>query len=99
MFLTTNDTVKGVLDAPVFLKHLCFFVSSPSFCQSRRLFPFFLLPAQGLCHGDVELDAWSVRHCASEGLELLCAQSFSHTFGLYGETLQWQSMGVRWLSG
>ncbi|XP_062307445.1 putative aspartate aminotransferase, cytoplasmic 2 isoform X2 [Osmerus eperlanus] len=52
---------------------------------SRRLFPFFLLPAQGLCHGDMELDAWSVRHCASEGLELLCAQSFSHTFGLYEE--------------
>nr|XP_014015584.1 unnamed protein product [Salmo salar] len=50
-----------------------------------RFFPFFLLPAQGLCHGDFEQDAWPVRLCASLGMELLCAQSFSHSFGLYGE--------------
>ncbi|XP_041760184.1 putative aspartate aminotransferase, cytoplasmic 2 isoform X2 [Coregonus clupeaformis] len=50
-----------------------------------RFFPFFLLPAQGLCHGDLEQDAWPVRLCASLGMELLCAQSFSHSFGLYGE--------------
>ncbi|XP_071387411.1 putative aspartate aminotransferase, cytoplasmic 2 [Centroberyx affinis] len=51
----------------------------------RRLFPFFLLPAQGLCCGDLERDAWPVQHCASLGMELFCAQSFSHCFGLYGE--------------
>ncbi|KAL6456799.1 hypothetical protein MHYP_G00353430 [Metynnis hypsauchen] len=51
----------------------------------RRLLPFFLLPAQGLCSGDVELDSWALRYCVSLGLELLCAQSFSHSFGLYGE--------------
>ncbi|KAM6953966.1 putative aspartate aminotransferase, cytoplasmic 2 [Aplochiton taeniatus] len=51
----------------------------------RRLFPFFLMPAQGLCHGDFERDAWPVRHFAALGMELLCAQSFSHSFGLYGE--------------
>ncbi|KAI4883141.1 hypothetical protein NFI96_007547 [Prochilodus magdalenae] len=51
----------------------------------RQLLPFFLLPAQGLCSGDVELDSWALRYCVSLGLELLCAQSFSHSFGLYGE--------------
>ncbi|XP_036382070.1 putative aspartate aminotransferase, cytoplasmic 2 [Megalops cyprinoides] len=51
----------------------------------RRLFPFFLLPAQGLCLGDPEQDAWPLHHCTSMGLELLCAQSFSRNFGLYGE--------------
>uniref|UniRef100_UPI003AADEDE0 putative aspartate aminotransferase, cytoplasmic 2 n=1 Tax=Centroberyx gerrardi TaxID=166262 RepID=UPI003AADEDE0 len=51
----------------------------------RRLFPFFLLPAQGLCCGDLERDAWPVQHCVSLGMELFCAQSFSHCFGLYGE--------------
>lgn len=55
------------------------------FQQRRRLFPFLLLPAQGLCYGDLERDAWPVQYCASQGMELLCAQSFSHCFGLYGE--------------
>ncbi|KAG9354782.1 hypothetical protein JZ751_001495 [Albula glossodonta] len=51
----------------------------------RRLFPFFLMPAQGLCLGDPEQDSWALRHCILAGMELLCAQSFSHGFGLYGE--------------
>uniref|UniRef100_A0A668AXK4 aspartate transaminase n=1 Tax=Myripristis murdjan TaxID=586833 RepID=A0A668AXK4_9TELE len=51
----------------------------------RRLFPFILLPVQGLCCGDLQRDAWPVQHCASQGMELLCAQSFSHCFGLYGD--------------
>lgn len=57
------------------------------FQQSRRLFPFLLLPTQALCCGDMERDAWPVQHCASLGMELLCAQSFSHCFGLYGENV------------
>ncbi|XP_069555744.1 putative aspartate aminotransferase, cytoplasmic 2 [Brachyistius frenatus] len=52
--------------------------------KRRRLFPFFLLPAQAFCSGDLERDAWPVQYCTSQGLELLCAQSFSHCFGLYG---------------
>ncbi|KAJ8285876.1 hypothetical protein GJAV_G00031980 [Gymnothorax javanicus] len=51
----------------------------------RRLLPFFLMPSEGLCMGDPELDSWPVRHFASTGMELLCAQAFSHNFGLYGE--------------
>lgn len=57
------------------------------FQQRRRLFPFLLLPTQALCCGDMERDAWPVQHCASLGMELLCAQSFSHCFGLYGENV------------
>nr|XP_040051311.1 putative aspartate aminotransferase, cytoplasmic 2 [Gasterosteus aculeatus aculeatus] len=53
----------------------------------RRLFPFFLLPPQALCYGDLEQGVWPVRYCASQGMELLCAQSFSHCFGLYGEAV------------
>ncbi|KAM3611127.1 uncharacterized protein V6R79_013846 [Siganus canaliculatus] len=53
----------------------------------RRLVPFLLLPAQALCYGDLERDAWPVRYCASQGMELLCAQSFSHCFGLYGDAV------------
>lgn len=61
------------------------FAVSALFPQRRRLFPFLLLPAQALCYGDLERDAWPVQYCASLGMELLCAQSFSHCFGLYGE--------------
>uniref|UniRef100_A0A8C9RI75 aspartate transaminase n=1 Tax=Scleropages formosus TaxID=113540 RepID=A0A8C9RI75_SCLFO len=53
--------------------------------ERRKLFPFFLMLGQGLCLGDPEQDAWPLRHCVSLGLELFCAQSFSHSFGLYGE--------------
>ncbi|KAM4616833.1 putative aspartate aminotransferase, cytoplasmic 2 [Polymixia lowei] len=53
----------------------------------RRLFPFILLPAQGLCCGDQERDAWPVQYCVSLGMELLCAQAFSHCFGLYDEAV------------
>ncbi|KAL2092621.1 hypothetical protein ACEWY4_012419 [Coilia grayii] len=50
----------------------------------RRLFPFFLMSEQGLCKS-FERDAWPVRHCVSLGMEVMCAQSFCHTIGLYGE--------------
>lgn len=59
------------------------------FWQRRKLFPFLLLPTQALSYGDLERDAWSVQYCASQGMELLCAQSFSHCFGLYGEISFW----------
>ncbi|XP_056320443.1 putative aspartate aminotransferase, cytoplasmic 2 [Danio aesculapii] len=50
-----------------------------------QLFPFFLMTGQGLSSGSLEQDAWPLHHCVSLGLELLCAQSFSHNFGIYGE--------------
>lgn len=54
--------------------------------QKRQLLPFFLLPAQGLCSRDVDQDAWALRYCVSLGMELLCAQSFSCNFSLYGKS-------------
>lgn len=63
--------------------------------QRRRLFPFILLPVQGLCCGDLQRDAWPVQHCASQGMELLCAQSFSHCFGLYGEKVMFKRNTVQ----
>ncbi|XP_076127484.1 putative aspartate aminotransferase, cytoplasmic 2 [Alosa pseudoharengus] len=52
--------------------------------MQRRLFPFFLMSEQGFSKS-FEKDAWPVRHCVSLGLEVMCTQSFCHTFGLYGE--------------
>ncbi|XP_072005489.1 aspartate aminotransferase, cytoplasmic-like isoform X2 [Engystomops pustulosus] len=53
--------------------------------KRKNMLPFFHLKDQGLGSGDVDADAWPVRYFVSEDFELFCAQSFSTSFGLYGE--------------
>ncbi|XP_053124964.1 putative aspartate aminotransferase, cytoplasmic 2 isoform X2 [Hemicordylus capensis] len=53
--------------------------------EKKHLFPFFDVAAQGLASGNLDRDAWALRHFVARGFELLCAQSFSKTFGLYEE--------------
>ncbi|XP_066449599.1 aspartate aminotransferase, cytoplasmic-like isoform X2 [Eleutherodactylus coqui] len=55
--------------------------------KRKSMFPFFHLKDQGLASGDVDTDAWPVRYFVSEDFELFCAQSFSASFGLYGERI------------
>ena len=44
------------------------------------------LASQGFATGDLEDDAWALRHFVSRGtLEVAAAQSFSKNMGLYGE--------------
>ncbi|THW87418.1 putative dipeptidyl-aminopeptidase B, partial [Aureobasidium pullulans] len=55
-------------------------------CERKHLFPFFDSAYQGFASGDVDEDAWAVRHFVSRNtLELVVAQSFSKNFGLYGQ--------------
>ncbi|CAJ2506733.1 Uu.00g079190.m01.CDS01 [Anthostomella pinea] len=55
-------------------------------CEKKGLISFFDTAYQGFASGDVDEDAWAVRHFAERGtLELCIAQSFSKNFGLYGE--------------
>ncbi|XP_025059183.1 putative aspartate aminotransferase, cytoplasmic 2 [Alligator sinensis] len=53
--------------------------------ERKHLFPFFDIPGQGLASGDLNKDAWALRHFVARGFELFCAQSFSRIFGLYDE--------------
>ncbi|XP_077161512.1 putative aspartate aminotransferase, cytoplasmic 2 [Paroedura picta] len=53
--------------------------------EKKQLFPFFNIENQGLASGNLDKDAWALRHFVGQGFELLCAQSFSKTFGLYDE--------------
>ncbi|XP_040270797.1 aspartate aminotransferase, cytoplasmic-like [Bufo bufo] len=55
--------------------------------KRKSMFPFFHLKDQGLASGDMDTDAWPVRYFISEDFELFCAQSFSASFGLYGERI------------
>lgn len=52
--------------------------------ERRRLVPFFDIAYQGFGSGDVFEDAYSVRYFASKGFDMLVAQSYSKTMGLYG---------------
>ncbi|CAH0394397.1 unnamed protein product [Bemisia tabaci] len=56
-----------------------------SLMKKNRLFPFFDIAYQGLASGDMDKDAETVRYFVDQGFELMCAQSFSKNFGLYGE--------------
>ncbi|KAI4143067.1 MAG: hypothetical protein L6R39_004718 [Caloplaca ligustica] len=53
--------------------------------RAKRHFPFFDCAYQGFASGDLENDAWAVRHFVDQGFELCIAQSFAKNFGLYGE--------------
>ncbi|XP_039745527.1 aspartate aminotransferase, cytoplasmic [Pararge aegeria] len=53
--------------------------------EERKLFPFFDSAYQGFATGDLDRDAWAVRHFVKRGFELVCAQSYAKNFGLYNE--------------
>ena len=53
--------------------------------KQRSLFPFFDCAYQGFASGDLNNDAWAIRHFVEQGFELLVAQSYAKNFGLYGE--------------
>lgn len=51
----------------------------------KKLFPLFDSAYQGFASGDLDNDAWAVRHFAERGFEMMSSQSFSKNFGLYSE--------------
>jgi aspartate aminotransferase len=55
-------------------------------CQRKKLFVIFDLAYQGFTTGDLDEDAWAVRHFFSDTpLEFAVCQSFSKNLGLYSE--------------
>ncbi|XP_030059457.1 aspartate aminotransferase, mitochondrial [Microcaecilia unicolor] len=53
--------------------------------KKRKLFPFFDMAYQGFASGDINRDAWAVRHFIEQGINLVLSQSFAKNMGLYGE--------------
>ena len=54
-------------------------------CKKNQLYPFFDTAYQGFTSGSLDEDAWGLRHFVDEGFEMIVAQSFAKTMGLYGE--------------
>lgn len=53
--------------------------------KEKNQFPFFDIAYQGFASGNLNNDAWAIRHFVEQGFELVVAQSFAKNFGLYGE--------------
>ena len=53
--------------------------------KKRSLFPFFDTAYQGFASGDLDKDGYGMRHFVKEGFQMIIAQSFAKTMGLYGE--------------
>ena len=53
--------------------------------KKNSLIPFFDSAYQGFATGDLQKDAWPIRHFISEGFQVIASQSFAKNIGLYGE--------------
>uniref|UniRef100_H2ZVH7 Aspartate aminotransferase n=1 Tax=Latimeria chalumnae TaxID=7897 RepID=H2ZVH7_LATCH len=53
--------------------------------KQRNLFPFFDMAYQGFASGDIDRDAWGVRHFIDQGINIVLSQSYAKNMGLYGE--------------
>jgi len=54
-------------------------------CAKRNLLPYFDMAYQGFASGDIDRDAYAVRHFVEQGHNILLSQSFAKNMGLYGE--------------
>ncbi|GAA5893215.1 hypothetical protein JCM5296_001639 [Sporobolomyces johnsonii] len=55
--------------------------------QQKGHFAFFDCAYQGFASGDLDNDAWAVRHFVASGIPLLVCQSYAKNAGLYGERI------------
>ncbi|KAG7529181.1 hypothetical protein FFLO_05768 [Filobasidium floriforme] len=53
--------------------------------KEKGHFPFFDMAYQGFASGDIDYDAFALRHFVSEGHQPILTQSFAKNMGLYGE--------------
>lgn len=53
--------------------------------KENDLFPYFDVAYQGFASGDLEKDGYGLRYFLKEGFQMVIAQSFAKTMGLYGE--------------
>jgi len=54
-------------------------------CKRKQLYPFFDTAYQGFTSGSLDKDAYGLRLFIAQGFEMVIAQSFAKTMGLYGE--------------
>uniref|UniRef100_A0A493TXB9 Aspartate aminotransferase n=1 Tax=Anas platyrhynchos platyrhynchos TaxID=8840 RepID=A0A493TXB9_ANAPP len=53
--------------------------------KKRNLLVYFDMAYQGFASGDINRDAWAVRHFIEQGINIVLSQSYAKNMGLYGE--------------
>ncbi|MCJ1241793.1 aspartate transaminase aat1 [Varicellaria rhodocarpa] len=53
--------------------------------KEKKHYPFFDMAYQGFASGDIDKDAFPIRHFVKEGHNISLCQSFAKNMGLYGE--------------
>ncbi|GAA5979485.1 hypothetical protein JCM11641_005409 [Rhodosporidiobolus odoratus] len=93
------DFLRSASEQSVFLLHAC--AHNPTgvdptreqwkeiaeIFKQRGHYAFFDCAYQGFASGDLDNDAWAVRHFVSENIPLLVCQSYAKNAGLYGERI------------
>lgn len=92
-----KEDMKKAEDGSVFLLHAC--AQNPTgidptqeqwkelseLVKSKKHLALFDMAYQGFASGDIERDAFAVRHFVAEGHQIMLCQSFAKNLGLYGE--------------
>ena len=68
-----------------YLVHQFQVINFQSFLIFGKLYVYFDMAYQGFASGDVDHDAFAIRHFLAEGHNICLAQSYAKNMGLYGE--------------
>jgi len=96
-FAAACEDIKKIPENSIILLHAC--AHNPtgvdprpeqwkelsSIIKERKLYVYFDMAYQGFASGDVDGDAFAVRHFLEEGHNICLAQSYAKNMGLYGE--------------
>ncbi|KAI1235487.1 hypothetical protein IHE44_0002358 [Lamprotornis superbus] len=58
--------------------------------KKRNLLVYFDMAYQGFASGDINRDAWAVRHFIEQGINIVLSQSFAKNMGLYAKRVESQ---------
>jgi len=96
-FAGAMEDIKKIPEGSVIMLHACAhnptgvdpspeqWKEMSALIKQKNLLPYFDMAYQGFASGDVDKDAFAVRHFIDDGHNILLSQSFAKNMGLYGE--------------
>jgi len=96
-FSGAMEDIKNIPEGSVIMLHACAhnptgvdptpeqWKEMSALIKQRNLLPYFDMAYQGFASGDVDRDAFALRHFIADGHNVLLSQSFAKNMGLYGE--------------
>jgi len=96
-FSGAMEDIKNIPEGSVIMLHACAhnptgvdptpeqWKEMSALIKQKNLLPYFDMAYQGFASGDVDKDAFALRHFIADGHNVLLSQSFAKNMGLYGE--------------